>query len=540
MPYTLLPNEGTSIPHETLKQITDQPEFANLPFARLIIHLQTNLTRNCRIILNNSLIKSPYKTPNPKPNKKFPPRDKPIGANRNDIWIPRSVLNTNTGPPWRITVVPAPVEPPQRPTTAQLIARPSPIPPTTPMYAYPLLNPDVDLNRRREQAEQLEKDVLVHWEFLEKQIEIKLNQIFFGNKDGSGDDWQKLSLRLPSPSQPNNTQADKLYKLKKKPSFKGQGGSNWKTFTGTEKYNPITIPSDYVPPVAIGGSYLSDLIAAGPNLPTPMPQQPDGINPHSKVRPFKFFIYPIYRRFHRMRHPQPPPGGGPHPKPYWPPLCYIAPGGIAPPPPLSAVPLPPYPPILAGVGGDGRANILTAGAGFQQEELHININIKLDVKEVKLKPGENMESKMEALKKIPNNPPPKGVNAKTKSFCNNNLGNLVDVTKEITGTTPGKNTIDATKQRRRKSERDHQNLVTAPAAIQRERAAFARGIWQCGGKRKKTQRKKNKRKNKTIKRKKQRGGRKKQKGGKKKQKGGKTFAEIMKNNFNLGDAFDKI
>ena len=45
MPYALLPNEGISIPHETLKQLTDQPEFANLPFARLIIHLQTNLTR---------------------------------------------------------------------------------------------------------------------------------------------------------------------------------------------------------------------------------------------------------------------------------------------------------------------------------------------------------------------------------------------------------------------------------------------------------------------------------------------------------------
>ena len=144
MPMILLPNDPSVhpvIPQEVLKQLTDH--FKDLPFARLIIHLTTNKTGECTIILNNSLIKytdaedklRAMKYPEIKSGKPLPrPRDKPIGANRNDIWIPRAPLIT----PTRLWNAPIPVRgaQPARPTQADFDARPAPIAPTTSMYVY--------------------------------------------------------------------------------------------------------------------------------------------------------------------------------------------------------------------------------------------------------------------------------------------------------------------------------------------------------------------------------------------------------------------
>ena len=424
MSYILLPNDGIPIPHEIIKQITDQPEFNSLPFARLVIHLKTNLTKNCKIILNNKMIVSPYRSGIIASGKKLPPLDKPIGSSSNDIWIPRGELNKNTRP-WFAPAVPVPGAPPPAPTAAELNARPPPNISDSPLYLYPLSNPDPDETARREQAKQLEKNILNNWNFLEKEIEKKLNNIFFGNVDASGDKWQNVVLRLPSPSQPSNPISDKLYKLKSKPVFDAKKiGGNWKTFSGTDRYNPITIPSDYGKP----GNYLSSFTPPPPagappdptirnNLPTPLPSPPKGINPHSKVKNYKFFVYPIYRKFHRVEHPDSPS------RPYWPPLSWIASGDYAPPPPLSTFNLPSRSPPGPALGADGRAWFFT-DPNFNDPELHININIDLDIKEIKKEAGETFDSKINEHKKQPAKPPPQGVMAKTKSFCQNNISNI--------------------------------------------------------------------------------------------------------------------
>ena len=77
--------------------------------------------------------------------------------------------------------------------------------------------------------------------FLEKQIEFKLNNIFFGNKEGTGEGWKNVLLKLPSPSQPSNTAAGKLYKLLLKPTFKGKGVNNWRVDPNISAH-PITSP----------------------------------------------------------------------------------------------------------------------------------------------------------------------------------------------------------------------------------------------------------------------------------------------------------
>lgn len=497
MSYILLPNDGIPIPHEIIKQITEQPEFNTLPFARLIIHLSTNLTKSCKIILNNKMIVSPYRSGIIANGKKLPPLDKPIGSSSNDIWIPRGELNKNTRP-WFAPAVPVPGSPPPKPTAIELNTRPPPIVPISPIYVYPLSNPDPDETARREQATRLEKDTLSNWDFLQKQIEIKLNNIFFGNNDGVGDKWQNVVLRLPSSSQPSNPIADKLYKLKAKPSFDGKKiGGNWKTFSGTERYNPVTIPSDYNKP----GNYLSLFTPLPPagapldptirnNLPTPLPSPPKGINPHSKVKNYKFFVYPIYRKFHRVEHPDSPS------RPYWPPLSWIASGDYAPPPPLSTFNLPSRSPPGSALAADGRAWFFT-DPNFNDPELHININIDLDIKEIKKEAGETFDSKINEHKKQAAKPPPEGAMAKTKSFCQDNISNIADLGKDLAGIGPGKAYVDGSKIRDKKSIRDHQNIATRQTAIVKERNEFSRGLWMCGGK--KTKRKKKRKKRKTLK-----------------------------------------
>jgi len=495
----LLPNDPALhpvIPQEVLKQLTDH--FSDLPFARLIIHLTTNKTGECIIILNNSLISSPYKKPKPISGKPLPPLDKPVGQQyRNDIWIPRAPLNNNTRP-WN-PVIPVRGAPPPRPTPEELNARPPPIVPTTPMYVYPLQNPDTDLNERRKQAKQEEKDVLEHWDFLEKQIVFKLNNIFFDNKEGSGEKWKNVLLKLPSPSNPGNAAASKLYKLLLKPTFKGNGLNNWRVAPNISAH-PITSP-----PTTDTESYL-DQLNTNIVLPNPLPIPDKGINPYKTVKPYKFFIYPIPRRFHYASH-QPLPN-----RPYWPPLCNIIPQQpIGPPVPIRALHLPPWQPPIGGAvnppliiptappnPNSGKASLLTA---YDDLELHINIKLKLEVEEINLE-GDDIDSKIIKFNKIPIKETGKDIHSKTKAFCGDILKKSKSLIEEKYGSGI-KKFKNAVNLRKRKSDRDLERDIGTPTediALNREKTTFNRGMWICGGRRK--SRRKKRRKKRTRKRRK--------------------------------------
>ena len=496
MPMILLPNDPAVhpvIPQRTLKQLTDH--FKDLPFARLIIHLTTNKTGECTIILNNSLISSPYKQQKIISGKPLPPLDKPIGANRNDIWIPRAPLITPTRP-WNAPAIPVRGAPPARPTPVELNARPPPISPNTSMYVYPLQNPPADATELRRQAEQEEKDVLEHWNFLEKQIEFKLNNIFFGNKEGTGEGWKNVLLKLPSPSQPSNTAAGKLYKLLLKPTFKGKGVNNWRVDPNISAH-PITSPKA---PTAGAQSYFDQLNAQHP-LPNPLPIPDKGINTYSRVKPYKFFIYPIPRRFHYTNHQ------ALQIRPYWPPLCDIIPQPGAPVVPVNAALLPPFPPAPIGPAvappliipaavppnpHTGKASLLTA---YGDMELHINIKLKLDVEEIKLE-GDDIDSKIRKLKKIPIKETGKDIYSKTKRFCGDIMKKSKSLVEEKYGS-GSKKFKEAGKLRQRNIDRNIISEIGTPAegtALNRERTSFNGGMWLCGGRR--TRRKRTRRKRK--------------------------------------------
>ena len=514
MSMILLPTNDPTvhpvIPQEVLKQLTDQSVFSDLPFARLIIHLTTNKTGECIIILNNSLISSPYKSPylNIESGKRLPPLDKPIGANRTDIWIPRAPLRIPPRP-WHAPVIPVRGAPPPRPTQAQFDARPPPIVPTTSMYVYPLQNPvqipvagppaavAAATTRRREQAEQEEKDVLEHWNFLEKQIEFKLNNIFFGNKEGTGEEWKNVLLKLPSPSQPSNTADNKLYKLSLKPTFKGKGVNNWRVDPNISAH-PITSPK---PPPAGQQSYFDQLNAAV-NLPNPLPIPDEGINDYAMVKPYKFFIYPTPRRFIFAIHQALPN------RPYWPPLCNIIPQpGV----PMNVAFLPPFPPPPIGPAvappliipvavapappnpHTGKASLLTA---YDDLELHINIKLKLEVEEIKLE-GDDIDSKIRKIKKIPIKETGKDIDSKTQAFCSNIMKKSKSLVEEKYGSGSKKFKM-AANLRKRNFER---NLGT-PAegtTLNRGTKAFNKGMWICGGRRTRRKRTRRKRKKKNRK-----------------------------------------
>ena len=522
MSMILLPNDPAVhpvIPQEVLKQLTDQSVFSDLPFARLIIHLTTNKTEKCSIILNNSLISSPYKSPyiNIESGKRLPPLDKPIGANRTDIWIPRAPL-IRPPRPWHAPVIPVRGAPPPRPTQAEFDARPVPIAPTTSMYVYPLKNPEqipaappaanaAATTRRREQAEQEEKDVLKHWDFLKKQIEYKLHNIFFGNKEGTGEEWKKVLLKLPSPSQPSNTAVSKLYKLSLKPTFKGKGVHNWRVDPNISAH-PITSPK---PPPAGQQSYFDQLNNVA-LLPNPLPIPDEGINPYSTVKPYKFFIYPTPRRFLYTSHQALPN------RPYWPPLCNIVPQPGA---PINVAHLPPWatPPIGLAVNPpliipaavapappnphQGKASLLTA---YDDMELHINIKLKLEVEEIKLE-GRDIDSEIRKLKKIPIKETGKDIHSKTQAFCGDVMKKSKSLVEEKYG--PGSKKFKrAANLRKRNFDRDLQRDIGTPAegtTLNRGTTAFNRGMWICGGRKKRrkgTRRKKNRKKSTRKKRKK--------------------------------------
>ena len=494
MSMILLPNEPAVhpvIPQKVLKQLTDH--FRDLPFARLIIHLTTNKTGDCTIILNNSLIDSPYKKQKIISGKPLPPLDKPIGANRNDIWIPRAPLIIPPRP-WYAPVIPVAGAPPARPTPLELNNRPVPIAPTTSMYVYPLQNPPADATELRRHAVLEEKDVLNHWDFLEKQIVFKLNNIFFGNKEGVGEDWKKVLLNLPSPSQPSNTADNKLYKLLLKPTFKGKGVNNWRIDPNISAH-PITSPK------AVPVSYfdqLNALPAALPVPPAPLLIPDKGINTYSTVKPYKFFVYPIPRRFHYTNHQALPI------RPYWPPLCDIIPQPGAPAVPVNAALLPPFPPPPIGPAvappliiptvppnpHGGKASLLTA---YGDMELHINIKLKLEVEEIKLE-GRDIDSEIIKLKKIHIEETGEGIYSKTKRFC----GDIMKKTKSLINEKYGpgnKNFKRAAISSRRNIDRDlERDLGTQAEGTTLNRATnqFNAGTWLCGGRR--TRKKKNRKK----------------------------------------------
>jgi len=511
MPMILLPNDPTVhpvIPQEVLKQLTDH--FSDLPFARLIIHLTTNKTGECTIILNNSLISSPYKKPKPISGKPLPPLDKPIGANRNDIWIPRAPLITPPIP-WNAPVIPVRGAQPARPTPVELNNRPAPRAPTTSMYVYPLQNPAVDATELRRQAEQEEKDVLEHWDFIEKQIVFKLNNIFFGNKNAKGEEWKKVLLKLPSPSQPSNTAASKLYKLSLKPTFKGKGVNNWRVDPNISAH-PITSPKP--PPVPLQ-SYFNQLnvLPALPVLPVPLLIPDKGINTYSTVKPYKFFIYPIPRRFHYTTHPILPI------RPYWPPLCDIIPQPGVPVVPVNAALLPPFPPppigpplpfaapiILAPNPHQGKASLLTA---YGDMELHINIKLKLEVEEIKLE-GRDIDSEIRKLKKIPIKETGKDIYSKTKRFCGDIMKKTKSLFEEKYGS--GSKKFKSAANLRKINFERNLGTPTEGTALNRERTSFNGGMWICGGRRtrrKRTRRKRKKNRKKGTRRKRKKKNRKK-------------------------------
>jgi len=501
----LLPNDPALhpvMPQEVLKQLTDH--FSDLPFARLIIHLTTNKTGECIIILNNSLISSPYKNPKPISGKPLPPRDKPIGQQySNDIWIPRAPLNNNTRP-WNPPVIPVRGAPPPRPTSEELNARPPPIAPTMSMYVYPLQNPDTNLNERRKQAAQEEKDVLEHWDFLEKQIVFKLNNIFFGNKEGTGEKWKNVLLKLPSPSQPSNIAASKLYKLLLKPTFKGKGVNNWRVDHNISAH-PITSP-----PITGAQSYL-DKLNTNTVLPNPLPIPDKGINSYKMVKPYKFFIYPIPRRFLYTSHPP----AGTASRPYWPPLCNIIPKYPvgAPVVAVNAALLPPWPPPPIGFAvnppliipalpsnpNSGKASLLTA---YDDLELHINIKLKLEVDEINLE-GDDIDSKIIKLKKIPIKETGKDIHSKTKAFCGDIMKKSKSLIEEKYGSS-SKKFKKAGDLRKRNFNRDLERDIGTPAegtTLNRGITAFNRGMWICGGRKTKKKRRKKNRKTKKKRRK---------------------------------------
>ena len=128
-------------------------------------------------------------------------------------------------------------------------------------------------------------------------------------------------------------------------------------------------------------------------------------------------------------------------------------------------------------------------------ELHINIKLKLDVEEIKLE-GDDIDSKIRKLKKIPIKETGKDIYSKTKRFCGDIMKKSKSLVEEKYGS-GSKKFKEAGKLRQRNIDRNIISEIGTPAegtALNRERTSFNGGMWLCGGRR--TRRKRTRRKRK--------------------------------------------
>ena len=244
------------------------------------------------------------------------------------------------------------------------------------------------------------------------------------------------------------------------------------------------------PPPVPQPSYFTQLNALPAALPNPLPIPDKGINTYSRVKPYKFFIYPIPRRFHYTNHQALPL------RPYWPPLCDIIPQ--LPAVPVNAALLPPFPPPPIGPAvappliiptvppnpHGGKASLLTA---YGDMELHINIKLKLEVEEINPEDSENIKLQKTSIKET-------DFHSKTKRFC----GDIMTTTKSLVEEKYGsgnKKFKRAGKLRQRNIDRNIIREIGTPedgTAQNRATNQFNAGTWLCGGRR--TRKKKNRKK----------------------------------------------